>query len=231
MYLLNAEATIQWELLPTATPPVLADLDLILISPHGDTTYLDAPIDVADYTAPTDTLNGEVIYRFTPQIEGFWRIRLVTGDSANYRILSKVEMFVFDSTTSTTPHADEVGRSLPYDINFFMQGFIVPNEVFGIYVASRHITLATDAPNSEAVAKEFANTIQTTFKVFHNDAEIGAVVFSPQSKIGAITINPTIIVPGDYISVITQGSTVDPAISDIAINLVGCCTVVPCTVI
>ena len=231
MYLLNAETTIQWELLATATPPALADLDLLFISPGGETTYIDSAIDVGDYTAPTTTTNGEVLYRFTPQLEGFWRVRLVTGTSLGYQIISKVEMFVFDSTTTTTPYNDDVGKPYPYDINFFLQGFMVPTEIYGVFVASRNITIATNAPGSKAVAEAKPLNIEVTFEVFHNTRQIGTIVFPVFSKVAVITMSSAIIVPGDKIQVVTGQNVLDANIRDVAINIVGCCTVVPCSAI
>lgn len=231
MYLLNAEATIQWELLPTENPPALADLDILILSPYGDSAYTDSAIPAIDYTPPTDTTVGEVIYKITPQIEGLWRIRLCTGTSTNYKILSKVEMFVFDNATSTTPYNDTIGKPYPYDINFYLQGYLVPTEIYGIFVASRNITLATNAPGSEAVAEAFPAKHQTVLKIFHNDNEIGSITFPVLSKIGIIAVQPVVIIPGDKIQVVAQNTLMDSNIKDIAINLVGCCTVVPCSAI
>jgi len=231
VYLLNAEVTIQWELLPTATPPALSELDLLIIPPYGDNTYLDAPIAVEDYLLPTVSTNGMVTYKFTPQDEGFWRIRLVTGTVLSNTILSKIEMFVFDNTTTTTPYFDDVGKPLPYDINFFLQGFLVPDEIFGVFVASRYINLATDAPGSRAVAEEPPSATDVVLKIFYNEQEIGNVTFPVLSKAGFITLTATPIIPGGRISIISQGAVMDANIRDIAINLVGCCTVIQCSAI
>jgi len=232
MYLLCAAATSQWELLPTtATPPLLGDLDLLFITPEGDTIYLDAPIEVQDYIPPTPTTAGRILYKFTPELEGFWRIRLVVGIPASYQILSKIEMFVFDNSTTTTPYNDDIGKPYPYDINFFLQGFMVPNEIYGTFVASRNITLATDAPGSKAIAEEFPAFTPTTLKILHNENEIGSIVFPRYSKIGIITVTPVIILPGHKIQVVSQGASIDPNVRDIAVNLVGCCTIVACSAI
>lgn len=231
MYLLNAETTIRWELLPTATPPALADLDILTINPYRDVEYIDSAIAVEDYTPPTGTTNGEVIYKIIPQLEGFWRVRLTTGSALSYQILSKVEMFVFDSTTTTTPYNDTVGKPYPYDINFYLQGFMVPNEIYGTFVSSRNISLSTDVPGSKAIAEEFASFDPLELKILYNENLIGTILFPVLTKIGIITVSPTIIVPGDKLQIVTGSESIDANIRDVAINLVGCCTVVPCSAI
>lgn len=103
MYLLAAETEIYWELGVTEETIILADLDLIIINPLGESEYLVSPIDVARFQAPTPTVPGFASYLFTPQLEGLWKIRLVKGTPLNYLILSKVEMWVFDSTQIVAP--------------------------------------------------------------------------------------------------------------------------------
>lgn len=230
MYLLNAETTIQWELLATATPPSVSDLDLIIIDPLGNSTYVDSPILPDDYVAPTATQAGQAVYRITPNLEGLWRIRLVTGTANNYNILSKVEMFVFDNTTVTSPYSDEIGRPVPYDINFFLQGHLVSNEIYGTFVASRSIAIANNAPGSKAIAADSPEFYDVTLLIMHNGVQIGTIEFPIGQTEGAITIVATPISVGDTIQVVTQNGIFDARIRDIAINLVGCCTVVPCTV-
>jgi hypothetical protein len=231
MYLLNAPTTIEWEILPTASPPALADLDLLILAPDGSVTYTDSPIQVGDYTPPTESTPGNVQYVITPQLEGLWRIRLVTGTSASYQILSKVEMFVFDNTLVTSPYTDEIGRPAPYDINFFLQGFIVPTEIYGVFIASRTISFDTDVPGSTAVAEVAPTIFSVTMSIQYNGVEIGTIFFDIGQTTGVITCNPQLIATGDKISIVSPAAPVDEAIRDIAINLVGCCTVVPCTVL
>jgi hypothetical protein len=167
----------------------------------------------------------------TPQYEGLWRIRLVTGTSSSYQILSKVEMYVFDNTTVTSPYTDEIGRPAPYDINFYLQGYIVPAELYGIFVASRTISLDTNVPGSRAIAQEAPDIFSVTLSILHNGTEIGTIFFDVNETVGVITCNSQLISIGDRITIQVQGGQVDAAIRDIAINLVGCCTVVPCTVL
>jgi hypothetical protein len=231
MYLLNAPTTIEWEILPTDSPPALADLDLLVLDPLGSVTYIDAPINVANYTPPTDTTPGTVLYVITPQYEGLWRIRLVTGTSSSYQIISKVEMFVFDNTTVTSPYTDEIGRPAPYDINFYLQGYVVPSELYGMFVASRTISLDTDVPSSRATCEVAPTIFDTTFDILYNGVSIGTVLFEIGSTTGIITCDAQLISIGDKVQIQVQAGSVDAEIRDIAINLVGCCTVVPCTVL
>lgn len=103
MYLLNAETEISWIIGKTATVIAYDDLDLVIIDPNGNITYTVSPIAEIDFTAPTPTVDGTASYLFTPDIEGLWKVRLVIGDSANYQILSKVELFVLDNTLTVNP--------------------------------------------------------------------------------------------------------------------------------
>lgn len=231
MYLLNAITTIEWEIFPTLTPPALGDLDLLVIDPNGTVTYLDAPIDAGNYTPPTDTETGIVTYDITPNLEGLWRIRLVIGTASSYNILSKVEMYVFDNTTVTSPYSDEIGRPVPYDINFYLQGYIVSSELYGTFVASRTIAIDTNAPGSRAVCEDAAKFFTLTLNIIHNEVQIGTIFFPLDSFEGVITIEPKLISPGDKLQIKVASGVADEYIRDIAINLVGCCTIVPCTVL
>ena len=231
MYLLNAATTIEWDIQKTVSPPALGDLDLIFIDPAGGVTYVDAPLTVDQYTAPTETTNGSILYDFTPQLEGFWRIRLVVGTPSSYHIISKVEMYVFDSTTVTTPYNDDIGKPAPYDVNYYLQGFVVPGEIYGTFVASRTITFAQNAPSSRAICETFANFFPLTLNILHNTVKVGEVNFATESYVGVITIDPIVVSIGDKLQIQVGLGVADEYISDIAINLVGCCTVVPCTVL
>ncbi len=230
MYLLNTPITIEWELLATATPPALSALDLIIIDPLGNQTYLDAPIDAGDYTAPTALLNGTVNYIITPQYEGFWRIRLVTGTSDDYTILSKVEMQVFDSTITTAPYSSQTGEPTPYDINYYLQGYIVSGEVYGSFVASRSVSIDGSHSDHKAVAEESPEFDETVLLILHNGTQIGTITFPVASLTGTIVMNSQLVAIGDRLQIKVGPGTADARIRDISINLVGCCTVVPCTV-
>ncbi len=231
MYLLNAPTTLEWDLSETSSPPALGDLDLLFIDPTGIVTYVTAPFQAGNYTPPTSETPGNITYEFSPNLEGFWRIRLVTGDSNSYQILSKVEMFVFDNTTTTSPYTDEIGRPAPYDINFYLQGFVVPNEIYGTFVASRTISIDTNAPGSRAICETTGEFFDTQFLILHNGTQIGTIDFAKESNDGVIAINPQLISIGDKLQIKVGAGVADERLSDIAINLVGCCTVVPCTVL
>ncbi len=231
MYLLNEETTIQWEILATASPPAYGDLDLLLIDPAGNVTYIDDAIAVPDYTPPTVSTPGSATYKITPSLEGLYKIRLVVGDSNSYQILSKVEMFVFDNTLVTSPYTDEIGRPAPYDINFYLQGYMVSSEIYGTFVASRTISLDLNAPASRALCEEAPEFFETTFLILYNGTQIGTIVFPIESYEGIITVSPQLISIGDKLQIKVGPGVVDDRIRDVAINLVGCCTVVPCTVL
>ena len=231
MYLLGKATTIEWEILATVSPPTLGELDLLIIDPNGNTSYTPAAIAAQDYTPPTDVTNGVVTYVITPSVEGFWRIRLVTGTANQYQILSKVEMYVFDNTTVTSPYSDDIGKPAPYDISYYLQGYVVPGELYGSFVASRSISLAMNAPGSRAICEDTAEFFDLTLSIRKNNSEIGTIVFAAESFQGVITVSPTLLVPGDKLQIFVGVGTADARIKDIAINLVGCCTVVPCTVL
>jgi hypothetical protein len=108
MYLLGAVATITWEIEATATPPALADLDLVIINPEGTEVYVNSAITAGNYTAPSEFVPGSATYAFSPDIEGLWRVRLVVGTVSSYTELSRVELQVLDSSSSTNPVASYI---------------------------------------------------------------------------------------------------------------------------
>lgn len=108
MYLLGAETRITWVLEATASVIVLSDLDLLITNTEGVEVYLNSPIQPGDFTAPTELLDGEASYLITPDTEGLWTVRLVTGTSGSYTQLSKVEMQVLDNSTTTNPTAEYI---------------------------------------------------------------------------------------------------------------------------
>ncbi len=229
MYLLSRKVTLEWELLKTDSVPALEDLDLIFINPLGEEQYIESPILTGNYIPPTATTNGTATSEFTPELEGFWRIRLVLGSSSSYKILSKMEMYVFDSTTTTSPFSEDIGKPAPYDINYFLQGYAVAGETYGSFAASRSISLDTDVPGSVALCDTVGLATATEFNIVKNGTQIGNVVFEPNSYVGTITCTAGMLNVGDKLQ-IKVSSAVDSQIKDVAINIVGCCTIVPCTV-
>ena len=228
MYLLNAEVTVRWEIEPIDVAPALADLDVIIEPPTGQKQYLDSPILLVDYVPPTPVDGGYAVYRITPQYVGAWVIRLVIGDETSYEIHSNTAMEVFDRTRSTLASHDDIGKRFPYDISFYLQGYLVPNEIFGVFVATRYVTLYEDSVHNQAVAEAAPIHTNTTFKIFHNDTEVGAIMFVPENKVGLITIQSLTLSPGDKLQVVTQNTALDPYLKDVSVTLVGCCTVVAC---
>lgn len=103
MFLLGAVTNITWVLSKTSSTVLLADLDILIIDPLGVITYLTAPIQSGDFTAPTPTVAGSAAYNFTPLLEGKYKLRLVKGTASSYTVFSKVEMYVMDNTTVVRP--------------------------------------------------------------------------------------------------------------------------------
>jgi hypothetical protein len=88
-----------------------------------------------------------------------------------------------------------------------------------------------NAPGSRAICEDTAEFFDLTLSIRKNNSEIGTIVFAAESFQGVITVSPTLLVPGDKIQIFVGVGTADARIKDIAINLVGCCIVVPCTVL
>lgn len=82
MYLINTTLTVNWYLLTGAAPPDLADLDVRIIPPEGNSIYIPGAIDPANYTPSTETTKGLVVYEFTPDILGLWQVSLNRGTSS-----------------------------------------------------------------------------------------------------------------------------------------------------
>ena len=166
-----------------------------------------------------------------PPINDTDQYKILLYDTNQYKILSKVEMYVFDNTTVTSPYSDDIGKPAPYDINYYLQGYVVPGELYGSFVASRTITIATDSPGSRAICEVTAEFFALTLNITKNGVAAGTIVFQPEAFAGVITMDSTIIIPGDKLQIEVGLGLADKRIRDIAINLVGCCTVVPCTVL
>lgn len=231
MYLLNAEKEIDWVLGLTTNIVLLSDLDLLFIDPLGAASYVVAPIAADRFTAPTEFVEGAASYLFTPDIEGLWKIRLVKGTADNYTVLSKVEMYVFDNTTVVNPYSPEIGKPVPYDISYFMQGYMVPNEMIGSYLATRDITLAENDSRNRAVADLVPQTTEQQFIIKHNGLDVGLIVFAIGATIGVVTISPVLLLIGDVLQIFVKGGTIDWDIRDVSVTLVGCSNVVDCALL
>lgn len=81
MFLKDTELQINWLLPASSTPYVVGDFDVIVRQPNGDSQYIDSPIAVEDFIAPTVSTVGGVTYRFTPTVTGVWLVILTLGDA------------------------------------------------------------------------------------------------------------------------------------------------------
>lgn len=228
MYLLSAPTTIDWVLGVTPNTLLFTDLNLVIIDPTGTSTFLTAPIAEVDFTAPTDLVEGLASYIITPQIEGFWRIRLVTGPATSYKILSKVEMQVFDNLSVIQPYSPEIGKPIPYDLAFFMQGYMVAAEMAGQISVNRDMVLAENNVRNRANADVAPTVDVQVFLIKRNGTQIGTVTFSLNNKVGVVLVNYTLLSAGDSISITTAPGVVDFAIKDVSITLTGCSEVSSC---
>lgn len=228
MYLLNAATTVEWVISPTATVIVNTDLDLRITDPEGTVTYVDSPIAAEDFTAPTVDTPGSASYDFTPDIEGLWKIQLVIGTANNYVVLSKVDFYVLDNTTTVNPFSPELGKPAPYDICFFMQGYMVADEIVGSYVASRDIVLAANAEFNIARARIAPDTQLQGFTILHNGLAIGTIDFDVGEEIGTITNIARLISRGDLIQIQVNSGSIDWTIRDVSVTLVGCSSIQDC---
>lgn len=224
MHLLNQETDILWEVLATTNAPLLTDLSAIVMKPDGSTQFIENPFTLADYTAPTDLTAGSLAWKITPTIEGMWKVRLVAGVADNYLILSKVELYVHDNTTVTVPYNENIGKTLPYDISFYMQGYLVPNELFGVFTAVRPMKLLSTNENHVAHTEAAAHFLETTLDILHNDTPVGTVVFSVLDPVGVVTLPHILLGRGEQLKV-KSGSLLDEQLRDISISLSALCTV------
>jgi len=83
MYLINTELTVNWYLLTGDSPPALAALDIRIVPPNGEASYVSGGILADDYTESTADTKGLVVYRFTPDELGLWTIGLSEGISSD----------------------------------------------------------------------------------------------------------------------------------------------------
>jgi len=231
MYLLSNPTTIEWVLGATPNTLLFSDLHLVVIDPSGTSTFLTSPIAEEDFTAPTELLEGLASYVITPETEDFWRIRLVTGSPDSYKILSKVEMQVFDNVTVINPYAPELGNPIPYDICFFMQGYMVASEVAGQISINRDMVIAENDARCKAHALVAPTVDIQVFLIKRNDVQVGTVTFELSDKIGTVLIDYTLLSAGDVLTITTAPGVVDFAIKDVSITLTGCSEVSSCEVL
>jgi hypothetical protein len=146
MYLLSNEVTLEWVILKTVTPPALGELDLVYVTPTGEVDYVDAPLLAGNYTPPTATTNGLITALFTPELEGLWRIRLVIGTAEDYEIKSKMDMYVFDNTTTTPAFVEEPdSTTIPFEFTSWENDFSYGRNA--IVKVDNNFYLSTDVNN------------------------------------------------------------------------------------
>ena len=146
MYLLSNEVTLEWVILKTVTPPALGELDLVYVTPTGEVNYVDAPLLAGNYTPPTATTNGLITALFTPELEGLWRIRLVIGTAEDYEIKSKMDMYVFDNTTTTPAFVEEPdSTTIPFEFTSWENDFSYGRNA--IVKIDNNFYLSTDVNN------------------------------------------------------------------------------------
>lgn len=231
MYLLSNPTTIEWVLGPTPNTLLFSDLSLVIIDPLGTSTWVQSPIAEVDFVAPTELLEGSASYVITPEIEGFWRVRLVTGTADSYKILSKVEMQVFDNVSVINPYSPEIGKPIPYDLAFYMQGYVVSAEDCG------QITISRDMVMAENDVRHLANCIVAptlevqVIQMYHNGVQFGTITFELLATTGVVLNEYKLLIPGDVITLKTAPGVVDYSIRDISIVLTACSEVSACEVL
>ena len=231
MYLLSNPVNIEWVLGKTPNTLLFSDLNLVIIDPTGTSTWVDSPIAEVDFTAPTELLEGAASYVITPELEGFWRVRLVTGTADSYKILSKVEMQVFDNVSSINPYSPEIGKPIPYDMCFFIQGYMVPSEVVGSISVSRDIVIAENDIRHKAHAAVAPTVEDQVFLIKHDGIQIGTITFSLNDTVGVVLIDYRLVTVGDVITLTTAPGVVDYSIKDVSVTLVGCSEVSSCEIL
>ena len=93
MYLVNNKIQLTWFVPPTATVYTSADFDITVIDQAESATYSDGGL--TDFTAPTATTGGQLIFEFTPNVAGFWTVILSTGTGAAYTEYDVKRFYVF----------------------------------------------------------------------------------------------------------------------------------------
>jgi hypothetical protein len=198
MYLLSNEVTLEWEIRKTAIAPDLNTLDLVYINPLGEVTYAVSPLLAGNYIPPTETSNGSVTTTFTPELEGLWRIRLVIGTDADYVIKAKMDMFVFDNTTTTPPFVEKPATLVePFDFeewvsnyNYNKNAVVKLNDIFYVSTdVNNYANSPADLPGS--------NPYWTIFKLLtlYNSSTVyslGSVVFTANGKVWSSVVNGNI---------------------------------------
>lgn len=90
----NSTVTFKWTILPTGSPPVAADFDILLILPDFQGSYTDD--NITSYVAPTATTQGQVTFDLAlPQL-GRYIVKLATGVSTAFIVRDTREIYAVD---------------------------------------------------------------------------------------------------------------------------------------
>ena len=90
----NSTVTFKWTILPTGSPPVAADFDILLILPDFQGSYTDD--NITSYVAPTATTQGQVTFDLPlPQL-GRYIVKLATGVSTALIVNATREIYAVD---------------------------------------------------------------------------------------------------------------------------------------
>jgi len=228
VYLLNAPTEIEWVLGASPNTLLVSDLNLVIIDPLGTSTWVDTPIAPENFQAPTALVDGFAKYTITPQLEGFWRVRLVTGTADSYKILSKVEMQVFDNVTEIEPYSPEIGKPIPYDLQFYMQGYMVSAEDCGQIVINRDMVMKENDIRHRATCLVAPTVDVQVIQMKHNDIQFGTITFELNDRVAAVVNEYRLLLPGDVLTLTTAPGVIDYSIRDVAVVLTACSEVSSC---
>jgi hypothetical protein len=99
MYLIDTEITCRWKLAPTGSPVPEANYDIRVVPPGLSGTYTDSGI--VDYVAPSANYGGSLAYKFTPTVNGLFKVTLSIGTGANYQVIGEKKLWVFSSAPTS----------------------------------------------------------------------------------------------------------------------------------
>ncbi|WP_296811312.1 hypothetical protein [Thiocapsa sp.] len=107
-------------------------------------------------------------------------------------------------------------HALPYDIEFFISGALVVDEVVGLFLVNRALSIAVEEDSSAKCLTASTGTVVYTLK--QNGTSIGAATFSASNTTGAVdfTTVPVALAKGDVLSVTSQ-SDADATIANVII--------------
>lgn len=124
-------------------------------------------------------------------------------------------------------------HSISYDMAFYSQGALIPNQNIGIFAITREVNVSILAPGSLAVTGKSATTLPTTLIIrrsiapYTSTTDIGSIVYSVGSTVGTITWPAGIsFSAGDMLIIVTDGTPSD--VEQISVTIVGCTLESPC---